>query len=412
MSRRPFPDGFLWGAATSGHQVEGDSRTSDTWVAEQVSPSVFQEPSGHACDAYARWAEDIDLARALGLNAYRFSIEWARIEPVRGQIDERALAHYESMIERCVELGMAPLVTYNHFTCPAWFAAMGSWMHPDAPAIFAEYCRLITARLGSRIALAVTLNEPNLARLLTWIGLPEFVVDLERQTIAACRAATGAPDFRLANVVLAEDSDAMQDGMEAGHRAARAAIKEICPDLPVGFSLAVMDDQVIGTDATVRDRKRADLYDRWLSLARQDDFIGVQNYETIWFDGDGVVPPAPGTPLTGLGSAIAPRSLYGAVSYAHAMSGVPVLVTEHGLENADDRLRAEFIPQALAGLRDAMDEGVPVLGYVYWSLLDNFEWIFGYTKFYGLHAVDRVTFERTPKPSAAVYAGIVRDNAI
>ena len=182
----------------------------------------------------------------------------------------------------------------------------------------------------------------------------------------------------------------------------RAAIKAVRPDLPVGFSLAVMDDQVIGADASVRDRKRADLYERWFELAKGDDFLGVQNYETIYFDGAGIVPPAPGTPLTGLGSAIAPRSLYGAVTYAYEQTGVPILVTEHGLENADDALRATFIPEALEGLRDAMDEGVPVLGYTYWSLLDNFEWIFGYTKFYGLHAVDRTTFERTAKPSAAV----------
>ena len=112
------------------------------------------------------------------------------------------------------------------------------------------------------------------------------------------------------------------------------------PDLPVGFSLAVMDDQVIGADASVRDRKRADLYERWFELAKGDDFLGVQNYETIYFDGAGIVPPAPGTPLTGLGSAIASRSLYGAVTYAYEQTGVPILVTEHGLENADDALRA------------------------------------------------------------------------
>ena len=180
---------------------------------------------------------------------------------------------------------------------------------PDAPEVFARYCTVLTQRFGDRIAMAVTLNEPNLARLLTWIGLPDFVAVLDRQTVEACRVASGSPEYRLANVVLPEDSDANMDGMEAGHRAARAAIKAVRPDLPVGFSLAVMDDQVIGDDASVRDRKRADLYERWFELAKEDDFLGVQNYETIYFDGDGIVPPAPGTPLTGLGSAIAPRSL-------------------------------------------------------------------------------------------------------
>lgn len=412
LSKRAFPEGFSWGVATAGHQVEGDNRTSDTWLAEQVTPTVFSEPSGRACDSYARWAEDVDLAANLGLTAYRFSVEWARVEPAEGQFDQEALAHYEAIVDRCRDRGLAPIVTYNHFTCPGWFAAKGSWLSPDAAANFARYCRLITERFGSKIALAVTLNEPNLARLLTWIGLPDFVAVLDRQTIEGCRVASGSADYRLANVVLPEDSDALMDGMEAGHRAGRAAIKAVCPNLPVGLSVAVMDDQVQGPDASIRDRKRADLYQRWLELAREDDFVGIQNYETVVFDADGIVPPPADAPRTGLGSAIAPRSLYGAVTYAYAIAGVPVLVTEHGLEHADDRLRVAFIPEAIAGLRDAMDEGVPVIGYTHWSLLDNFEWIFGYTKFYGLHAVDRQTFERTAKPSAAVYGAIARANAI
>jgi len=199
--------------------------------------------------------------------------------------------------------------------------------------------------------------------------------------------------------------------MEAGHRAGKAAIKEARPDLPVGLSIALIDDRVVGPDATVRDRKRAEVYERWLELAREDDFVGVQNYEAIPYDANGAVPPPEGAPVNGMGSAIDPTSLAGAVRYAYEMTGVPVLVTEHGLSHDDDALRVEFIPPAIAGLLDVIEDGVPVIGYTHWSLLDNFEWIFGYTKFYGLHAVDRETFERTAKPSAAVYASIVRANA-
>ena len=129
---RYFPEGFLWGAATAGHQVEGGNDNSDTWLAENVVPTVFHEPSGAACDAYARWAEDVDLAADLGLNAYRFSVEWARVEPEEGLFDDDELDHYEAIIDRCIERGLAPLVTYNHFTAPSWFAAKGSWLAPDA----------------------------------------------------------------------------------------------------------------------------------------------------------------------------------------------------------------------------------------------------------------------------------------
>lgn len=407
-----FPEGFLWGAATAGHQVEGDNLNSDTWFAEHVHPTVFQEPSGPGCDSYSRWAEDMDIAVSLGLNAYRFSVEWARIEPAPGEFSEDALAHYAAIIDRCIEFGLTPVVTYNHFTAPHWFAAMGSWLNPQAPELFARYCTVITERLGDRIGYAVTLNEPNLARLLTWINLPSFIAELERATLQACSEVAGVERYRLANVMLPEEMDAMAEGMEAGHRAGKAAIKAIRPDLPVGLSIAIIDDRVVGDDTSVRDRKRAEVYERWLRVARDDDFVGVQNYEAIPYDSDGLVPPPPGVPINGMGSAIDPTSLAGAVRYAYDQTGVRVLVTEHGLSHDDDALRVEFIRPALEGLAEVMASGVPVIGYMHWSLLDNFEWIFGYTKFYGLVEVDRAAFERTVKPSASVYAEVVRANAV
>jgi beta-glucosidase len=206
--------------------------------------------------------------------------------------------------------------------------------------------------------------------------------------------------------------DAMADGMAAGHRAAKAAIKAQRPDLPVGFSIAIVDDQVVGDDASVRDRKRAEVYGRWLALARGDDFVGVQNYERARYDGAGPVPPPPGAMRNQLGWHVHPLSLAGAVRYAYEAAGVPVLVTEHGLAHLDDSYRAAFLSPALEGLLDAIEDRVPVTGYLHWTLLDNFEWIFGYDVRFGLHEVDRETFARRPKPSAAVYAAIARANAV
>ena len=193
MTERAFPPGFLFGAATAGHQVEGDNSTSDTWFAELVTPTVFKEPSGRACNSYELWAEDLELAHGLGLSAYRFSVEWARIEPEEGEFSEEALAHYEAILDRCHELGLQPIVTFNHFTSPHWFAMRGGWLDPEAPALFARYCDRVMQAFGDKIGIAVTMNEPNLSRLLTWIGLPDFVHDLERAT---CRPRARRPGCR------------------------------------------------------------------------------------------------------------------------------------------------------------------------------------------------------------------------
>jgi beta-glucosidase len=410
--RRTFPRGFRWGAASAGHQTEGDNTRSDTWFLEQVSPTVFREPSGRACDSYQRWREDVDLVAGLGLDTYRFSVEWARVEPAEGEFSAEALAHYRAIVDRCLAAGIAPVVTYNHFTSPHWFARRGGWLDPAAPAAFARYCGLVTERLGDGIAWAVTLNEPDLPRLLSWLDIPDAVRELERATLLAASEQAGVPRYRVSNVVLPEEMDAMADAMAAGHRAAREAIKAQRPDLPVGLSLAIIDDQVAGDDASVRDRKRAEVYGQWLALARDDDFLGVQNYERAWYDGTGPVPPPPGAALNQIGAEIHPLSLAGAVRYAYEAAGVPVLVTEHGLAQSDDSYRAAFIPPALEGLLEAIEDGVPVAGYLHWTLLDNFEWIFGYDVKFGLHEVDRETFARRPKPSAALYSAIARANAI
>jgi len=412
MTDRTFPPGFLWGVASAGHQNEGDNVHSDTWFLENVEPTVFRAPSGRACNGYELWAGDVDLAIAMGLNAYRFSVEWARVEPVEGEFSDEALAHYEAIVDRCLAHGLAPVVTLNHFTSPHWFAKRSGWLDPEAPDLFARYTRRVIERFGDRLAFVITFNEPDLPHMLAWSDLPDFVRDLERATLEAASKSAGVPRYRAANVMLPEDFDAMAAGMTAGHRAARAVVKELVPELPVGLSLAVMDDVVVGGDPGVRDRKRAEVYQRWLELAREDDFIGVQNYERIGYDGVGRVPPPTGQPLNQMGSPVEPGSLAGAVRYVYEVSRVPVLVTEHGMGTDDDTLRAGLIAPSLAELLDAIEDGVPVLGYCHWTLMDNFEWIFGYDFQFGLHSVDRETFVRTPKPSAGVYAAIVRANGV
>jgi beta-glucosidase len=402
-----WPEGFLWGVATAGHQNEGDNVDSDTWFLENVTPTIFREPSGKATNGWELWNSDLDLVAGMGLNAFRFSVEWARVEPREGEFSEEALDHYEAMIDGCLARGLAPIVTFNHFTSPHWFAKRGAWLDAGAPELFARYCGVVMDRFGDRIKLALTFNEPDLPQMLTWVDLPEFVPALERATLEAASREAGVERYRAGNVMMREDFAEMRAGMTAGHRAAKQAIKSRRPDLPVGLSIAIIDDVAAPGGEELRDRKRAEVYEHWLELARDDDFVGVQNYEREVYGPDGALPPAEGVAVNGMGTAVEPDSLRGAVEYAYAVSGVPILVSEHGIGTEDDSLRSGFLEPSLAGLRQAMAAGVPVLGYCHWTLMDNFEWIGGYGPKLGLHSVDRETFERTAKPSASEYARLV-----
>ncbi|MHA6522830.1 glycoside hydrolase family 1 protein [Tessaracoccus sp. G1721] len=403
MSQISMPSTFLWGAATAGHQVDGGDVDSDTTFLENVTPTVFAEPAGVACGAWERWETDLDLAVGMGLNAFRFSIEWSRIEPRQGEIDEAAVAHYSAMLDGCLERGLAPLVTLSHFTLPHWFAARGGWFAADSAELFAGYCRLVTERLGERFALVVTLNEPNLQHVLADM-LPAAVWELSAATLDAASATAGVSRYRSGNVAKLEEIAGLEDGFAAAHVAARAAVKAVRPDLPVGLSIAVADDVALPGGEAHRDAVRAACYGRWLELAKDDDFVGVQNYEQVRYDADGRLAPAPDAELNGMGSPISTESLEGAVRYVAEATGVPVLVTEHGLSTEDDAQRCRFLPEALAGLDRARADGVAVIGYCHWTFLDNFEWVSGYGPKFGLHAVDRDTLERTPKDSSQVYA--------
>lgn len=402
-----FPTDFLWGVATAGHQGEGDNIHSDIWFLEHTVPSLFAEPSGPACRSWERWPGDLDLAAGMGLNAFRLSVEWARIEPLRGHVDASALDHYEQVVDGCLKRGLAPVVTFNHFASPHWFAAAGSWLADDAADRFAEQCDRVMARFGDRIAVAVTINEPNLEQLLQAGGkLPPEAEQVKVAMLAAAARAAGTLRYFASNVIPAGVQGEFQEGLTRAHRAAVAAIKARRADLPVGVSQAIADEAAVPGGEARRDAKRAAVYDHWLRVAADDDFVGVQNYERVVHGPDGEV-VADG-PLNGMGTVVEPASLAGAVRYAHQVSGVPVLVTEHGIQTDDDTVRAAFIRAALERLADEVAAGTPVLGYCHWTLLDNFEWIFGYGPKLGLVAVDRTTFERTPKPSAAVYADMVR----
>ena len=407
---RAFPKGFLWGASTAGHQVEGNNVNADSWVIENVHPTIYAQPSGDACNSFELWRTDLDLVKAMGLTAYRFSLEWPRIEPEDGQFSIAMLDHYKAMIAGCRTRGLVPVVTFNHYTTPRWFAARGGWTNPDAPARFAQFCDRAARHLAGDIGHALTLNEPNILSVLKIVLPPPALAGTVAMLDAAARAM-GVAKFSAGNAIDMADLDLVTTHLIAGHKAGRAAIKAVRGDLPVGLSLSMFDDQAAG-EGSFRDAKRNELYGRWLDVVKADDFLGVQNYERQVWGAAGRVPVPEGAVRNGVGGEVYAPSLGNAVRYAHAATGLPIFVTEHGVNTPDDTVRAAFIPAALRGLRQAMDEGVPVIGYMHWSLIDNFEWIFGYHGQLGLHSFDPVTFARTPKPSAAVLGAIARVNAI
>ena len=406
--KRAFPEGFLWGAATAGHQVEGSNVNSDYWVLENVKPTLFAEPSGDANGSLELWPHDLDLARAIGLNSYRFSLEWSRIEPEPGKFSQAMLDHYKAIVGGCRARGLTPIVTFSHWTTPRWFAMRGGWLAPDSASLFARFCERAARELADSVGYAATLNEPN-GTLIGHGMAPRQAMQAEGRMLEAAARACGSSRF-VGGSPISLALDMLPNLLEA-HRLGRQAIKAARSDLPVGATLAIIDLQALGA-TTLRDEKRRAFYGAWLDAVRGDDFVGVQNYSRIVWDDKGIVPVPAGAKTSGEGWEIYPASLANAVQYVHEATGRPILVTEHGLNTETDAWRAAFIPAALVELKRVMDSGTPVLGYVHWSLADNFEWTFGYKPKYGLASVDRTSFKRTPKPSAAVLGAIASRNAL
>jgi beta-glucosidase len=390
MASEAFPPGFLWGTATAAHQVEGNNWNNDWWAWEHTPGSPCQEPSGDACDHYHRYGDDIRLLAALGFGAYRFSLEWSRIEPEEGEFSRAALDHYRRMCAACLEHGVAPVVTFHHFTTPRWVAAQGGWTEPATADRFARFCEAATAHLGDLVDRACTLNEPNVVANFgyRWGLFPPGQRD---------------PDLhRRAN-----------DVFVAAHRKAVAAIKSGPGNASVGLTLAMQDLQAVDGGEARRDAERRDTEDGFLAAARGDDYVGVQTYTRLLFGADGMRGPEPGVPTTQMGYEFWPEALEATIRRAWDVTRqVPVVVTENGIATTDDRERVAYVERALRGVLRCLADRLDVRGYFYWSLLDNFEWVFGYRPVFGLVAVDRATQVRTVKPSAHWLGGVARANRL
>jgi beta-glucosidase len=388
-----FPADFLWGAATSAHQVEGGNVGSDWWRFEHDPGSAATESSGDAIDHYHRYADDFRLLASLGHNAHRLSVEWARIEPAPGEVSTAALEHYRRVLDALAETGMTSFVTLHHFTLPAWFADRGGWLAPDALPLFERYCRTVLDALGDRIDLVGTINEPQM------VALHGYLEGYHPP------GATNAVLWKRVGRVL----------LEAHHRAV-AVTRETC-DAPPGLLvqlpvLAPARDDAVTTELCRQlTAEIVDLYLDDLRPGSGGDWLGVQYYRKNWVDPASptlFAPPPDGSALTQMGWAVHPDGLR-AVLHRAARTGLPLYVTENGIATQDDDERIDYLEAHLAAVLAARREGVDVRGYLHWSAFDNFEWSEGYRPLFGMVAVDRDDgFRRVPRPSAHAFARVAR----
>lgn len=391
MTGGRFPEGFRWGVATAAHQIEGGNTANDWWAFETRADSTVAEPSGDACDSWNRWSEDHDLAAALGVHDYRFSIEWSRIEPEPGQWSTDAMDHYVRACEDLRARGIGPVVTFHHFTTPRWVTDLGGWENRQTADLFAEFCERASSRLDGLMGRACTINEPNIVALMGW-GLGVF------------------PPGKRDRWAVGEVTEVFVDA----HRKGVAAIRAGAPNVPVGLTLSMSEWTAVGGGEERLARYRARMEDVFLEATSGDDFVGVQTYSRVRVGAEGLLEPEPGVETLIMGYEYWPQALEATLRRAWEVTkgAVPLLVTENGIGTDDDAQRIAYVHAALEGVLRVLDDGIRVEGYTYWSLLDNFEWALGYAPKFGLHSVDRSTYERTPKPSAAWFADVVKNNAL
>ena len=402
FARLEFPRGFLWGTATSAYQTEGG--IENDWSHWEKSMKRLQylmkknKPSidyicGRACDSYNRFKEDLDLARGLNNNAIRFGLEWARIQPKKDTIDVEALNHYREVLREAKKRGLKTVVTLWHWTNPPWLARENGWENKNSVKHFASYADLVVKELGADIDYWVTINEPNMyvfgAYLHNQFPPQKWSIHL---AIKAFLNLTKA------------------------HNRAYRIIHRHFPRARVGFTGLFNHIEPANGWNPVAIGLAAFLHYFWNDwLLRRTkgyfDFIGANYY---FHDRIVAYPPFKMNRnewVNDKGWEIYPKGIYCILKYLSKYRK-PILITENGVADAEDRHREKFIERHLYWTHKAIEEGVDVRGYFHWSLLDNFEWADGWAPKFGLYALDRKTFARQARPSAAYYADICRKNRV
>ena len=419
-----FPEGFRWGVATAAHQNEGNNVNNDFWAWEQVLGHVVDfSTSGLACDWWNRAEEDFDRAAAMGLNTLRLSVEWSRIEPRPGVWDNAAIDRYRHMLQGLHARDLEPMVTLHHFTSPLWLAEQGGWTNKEVVPRFERFASKVVETLGDLCRTWCTINEPAIYSLQAYL--------LSKWT-------PGVANLR--NVIRV-----MRNQVKA-HAAVYHAVHRQQPDAQVGIvkHLAIFDpanpasiadrcvtalrDQLLNQrlmDAVTEGRLKPPLglgIFRHMPAVNSNDFIGINYYgryplrfdlgaAATFFAAETEVPRETAWPKPWTTREIYPAGLQ-RVLVRLARYGRPLYITENGFADADDRTRPAFILTHLAAVQRAIHQGADVRGYYHWTLVDNYEWVEGWSTRFGLIALDPATQVRTSRCSAHLYNEIAQANAI
>lgn len=417
-----FPHSFFWGSATSSHQVEGgnindwsewekanaerlarDAKTKwQPWQQEKF-PEMFNPQnyiSGRACDHYHRYEEDFDIAKQLGQNAHRFSIEWSRVEPQEGKFNEEAIEHYRNIILALRARGLEPFVTLWHWTNPLWIRDIGGWENKKTIEYFIRYVEKIVDSFGSEIKFWTPLNEPG-----SLVGMAYVKGAFPPQK----------RNLLLANRVFKNLMEAYREAYKLVHRKQKNVSVGIShyATYPTPYKNYLWNSLLV---------KIVDYIRNWRflnSVGKFNDFIGIQYYHhdmialttgkgKLW----GFIDIRnENKEITDMGWEIYPEGIYYIIKKAVKYKK-PIYITENGLADAGDEKRTRFMKETLKNVHRAIQEGVDVRGYFYWSLLDNFEWDKGFWPRFGLVEMDYKTLERKIRPSAWEYAKICKANSL
>ena len=412
-----FPRGFLWGTATAGYQVEGNSTNADLWQWEQQPGAVAHgHRSGLACDWWEgrRWEEDFDRAAADGHTALRLSVEWSRVEPAPARWDEDALDHYRQMVQGLRQRGLTPLVTLHHFANPAWVAERRAWETGEAAALFERYAHKVASTLGEFVPLWGTINEPNVMMFRGWaqgafpphkrdIGLAlQVAQNLLRAHAAAYHAIHAVrADAQVGLPIHFRPIMPAHPGFALDEWAARTQFNLFSALFWDAIHTGKMR-RLLGGPAPVPEAKGT------------QDFVALQYYtaDIARFDltlpgelfGRRSFPPGAEVDDAKI-YANYPAGFFAALRWARRF-GLPIFVTENGIGDASDHLRRRYLIEHVRQLWNAVNYCWDVRGYFHWTLLDNFEWDQGWAHRFGLYALDTETQTRTPRPSAGLYSEI------
>ncbi len=425
----PFPEKFRWCVATAAHQIEGYNTESDWWDFEQIPGNIKNgDHSGAACDHWNRLEQDTALLQELGVQQYRFSIEWAKLEPREGEIDLDVILHYRRELQLLKDAGIEPMVTLHHFTLPRWVREKGGWEWNGSVQAFKRFTEVVVNEIAPDVRDFITINEPIIHLVIGYLGN------------RAPHSTPGLPGLKAALPNLLR---AHAVSYHALHRQARHAgitdrrvgvahhLRVFRPKRPWYF-LDIMGASILSKasnwsffDAIETGRLQVnipfllDINERIAGLKGTQDFIGINYYtrDVVNFNFQGPLLMSlevlPNRPTTDVHWEIFPEG-FGMVVEAAAKRapGKPILITENGLADHADTQRAQFLKSHLWELHRLIQKGVPIQGYCHWSLMDNFEWSEGFEPRFGLYEVDYETQERKARPSARLYKHIIQENGL